>query len=162
MGLEYNVGKLGRLADRLTNSQKAYKRSLINDMTKLAVTAQRLARALAPYETGSLENSIYARVNRSDLASLSIELVVMKDRDRVGSLNGGRRYTGDAKVGDYAEYMESGRYSLGARSRLKQGGSALSRKVGRRFMDRTAEFIRNEMRRIIADSAQKAGFGRRR
>lgn len=126
MGLEYNVGKLGRLADRLTNSQKAYKRSLINDMTKLAVTAQRLARAPAPYETGSLENSIYARVNRSDLASLSIELVVMKDRDRVGSLNGGRRYTGDAKVGDYAEYMESGRYSLGLVPCLNRVGMRLA------------------------------------
>lgn len=62
MGLKYDAHHFKRAGDRLNNSQKAFKRYLIRDMEKLARLVERLARAMAPLETGSLESAIFARV----------------------------------------------------------------------------------------------------
>ncbi|HHL3485089.1 TPA: hypothetical protein ACQ53E_004892, partial [Klebsiella pneumoniae] len=62
MGLNINTLNLKKAQSRLSNSQKAYKRVLVSEMAKLANVAQRMARAMAPMETGSLESAIFARV----------------------------------------------------------------------------------------------------
>lgn len=58
MGLNINTLNLKKAQSRLSNSQKAYKRVLVSEMAKLANVAQRMARAMAPMETGSLESAI--------------------------------------------------------------------------------------------------------
>lgn len=161
MGLTFNSGKLTRMANRLTQSQKAYKRYLIQDMEKLAVQAQKLARALAPYETGTLQNSIFAQVLKDDFTALSIQLYVSENTVRSGLLNNGRPYLGSAVVGNYAQFMETQRYKLGKKSRAKQAASALSQRVGRRYMDRAVELIRKGMNESMVESAQRAGFVKR-
>jgi len=162
MGLSYDVGKLRRMGDTLTQRQKAYKRYLIADMEKLAFTSQRLARALAPVETGSLENAISAHLNRSNYSELSITLSVSSSAVRSGILNNGRRYRGGENVSRYAEILENARFNLGPGSIRKQSRNSLSQKVGWRFMDRTLEKMRKEMQEIVRNSALKAGFGRGR
>ena len=62
MGLSYDASKLRRQANSLDQRQKAFKRYLLRDMEKVAKVMERLARAMAPIETGSLEKAIYARV----------------------------------------------------------------------------------------------------
>lgn len=66
MGLKYDAHQFKRAGARLNNSQKAFKRYLIRDMEKLARLVERLARAMAPLETGSLESAIFARVVKKD------------------------------------------------------------------------------------------------
>ena len=164
MGLSINTLNLKKAQSRLSNSQKAYKRVLISEMAKLAKVAQRMARAMAPMETGSLEGAIFARVVKQGYDSLNIELGVDGSKPRVSS--GLVRVRPGTTVGDYALYMESDKYSLQARSVLKQMSQipVEGRRVivGRRYMERAVEFIRKRFPEIVEDSAKKAGFVRRR
>ncbi|WP_112160958.1 hypothetical protein, partial [Klebsiella pneumoniae] len=111
MGLKYDAHQFKRAGARLNNSQKAFKRYLIRDMEKLARLVERLARAMAPLETGSLESAIFARVVKEGYAGLRIELSVSGAKQREGHPG--------VEVGDYAKYMELGKYRLGYLSRMK-------------------------------------------
>lgn len=164
MGLNINTLNLKKAQSRLSNSQKAYKRVLVSEMAKLANVAQRMARAMAPMETGSLESAIFARVVKTGYDSLHIEMKVDESRPRQS--NGAVKVKPGTTVGDYALYMEKHKYSLGAGSILKQmtQGSVDNRRVnvGRRYMERAVEYIRKRFPEIVEDSARKAGFIRRR
>lgn len=85
MGLKYDSHQFKRAGDRLNNSQKAFKRYLIRDMEKLARLVERLARAMAPLETGSLESAIFARVVKEGYTGLRIELSVSGAKPREGN-----------------------------------------------------------------------------
>lgn len=164
MGLNINTLNLKKAQSRLSNSQKAYKRVLVSEMAKLAKVAQRMARAMAPIETGSLENAIFARVVKQGYDSLHIELKVDESRPRES--NGSVYVKPGTTVGDYALYMEKNKYKLQAGSVLKQmtQSSVDGRRVnvGRRYMERAVEYIRKRFPEIVEDSARKAGFVRRR
>lgn len=155
MGLEFNALQLKRAKDRLDNRQKAFKRYLIADMNKLANLVQRLARAMAPFDTGSLESSIYAKVNRDRYDRLFIELKVSESTPYSGKRHG-------VYVGDYAKYMHENHYRLGPRSRLKQmRHTVIDNKqiiIGRLFMERAVEHVNKKMPQLIRDAAAKAGF----
>ena len=84
MGLKYDAHQFKRAGARLNNSQKAFKRYLIRDMEKLARLVERLARAMAPLETGSLESAIFARVVKEGYAGLRIEISVSGAKQREG------------------------------------------------------------------------------
>ncbi len=111
MGLKYDAHQFKRAGNRLNNSQKAFKRYLIRDMEKLARLVERLSRAMAPLETGSLETAIFARVIKEGYSGLRIELSVSGAKPRQGHPG--------VEVGDYAKYMELGKYRLGYLSRMK-------------------------------------------
>ncbi|HHT4259127.1 TPA: hypothetical protein ACTYZB_004794 [Klebsiella variicola] len=164
MGLNINTLNLKKAQSRLSNSQKAYKRVLVSEMAKLAKVAQRMARAMAPMETGSLENAIFARVVKNGYDSLHIELKVDGSRPRE-SVSGVYVRPGTT-VGDYALYMEKNKYNLQARSVVKQmlQGPVEGRRVnvGRRYIERAVEYIRKQFPEIVENSAKKAGFARRR
>ncbi len=111
MGLKYDAHQFKRAGNRLNNSQKAFKRYLIRDMEKLARLVERLSRAMAPLETGSLETAIFARVIKEGYSGLRIELSVSGAKPRQGHPG--------VEVGDYAKYMELGKYRLGYLSRIE-------------------------------------------
>ncbi|HFP9309442.1 TPA: hypothetical protein ACJI3N_005359 [Raoultella planticola] len=157
MGLSINTLNLKRVRDRLTNSEKAFKRYLLQDMTRLAKKLERFARAMAPFETGSLEHAIYARVKNDNSANLSIELSVSGATPRKGYPN--------VTVGDYAQYMIDQYYGLGPGSIRKQETSSVDGirvQVGRRYLERAVERIRKEFPSVIQNAARKAGFTRKR
>lgn len=120
MGLKYDAHQFKRAGDRLNNSQKAFKRYLIRDMEKLARLVERLARAMAPLETGSLESAIFARVVKEGYTGLRIELSVSGAKPREGNPG--------VEVGDYAEYMELGKYRLGYLHKVRRVRVQLLRK----------------------------------
>lgn len=93
MGLKYDAHQFKRAGNRLNNSQKAFKRYLIRDMEKLARLVERLSRAMAPLETGSLETAIFARVIKEGYSGLRIKLSVSGAKPRQGHPG--------VEVGDY-------------------------------------------------------------
>lgn len=156
MGLKYDAHQFKRAGDRLNNSQKAFKRYLIRDMEKLARLVERLARAMAPLETGSLESAIFARVVKEGYTGLRIELSVSGAKPREGHPG--------VEVGDYAEYMELGKYRLGYLSRMKSGTNppvaGVKPRVGPLFLERAVQISEKQFTQTIAEAARKAGFTR--
>lgn len=156
MGLSYDTQQFKRAGDRLNNSQKAFKRYLIADMDKLARLIERLARAMAPFETGSLESAIYARVVKEGYSGLRIELSVSESKARTGHPG--------VEVGDYAKYMELGKYRLGYLSRMKSVTNpqlaGVKPRVGLNFLKRAVEISEKQFSQTITQAASKAGFTR--
>lgn len=155
MGLTYDATKLRRQGASLSQREKAFKRYLLRDMEKLATLMQRLARAMAPIETGSLEKSIYARV-MNNFSEVRIEMSVSGARQRDG-------YPG-VTVGQYAEYMNNDFYRLGKLSRMKSVTNppveGINARVGRLYMERAIELGESRFKEIVTEAARKAGFTR--
>lgn len=156
MGLKYDAHQFKRAGNRLNNSQKAFKRYLIRDMEKLARLVERLSRAMAPLETGSLETAIFARVIKEGYSGLRIELSVSGAKPRQGHPG--------VEVGDYAKYMELGKYRLGYLSRMKNVTNppiaSVKPRVGPHFLERAVEISEKQFSEAILEAARKAGFTR--
>ncbi len=156
MGLKYDAHQFKRAGNRLNNSQKAFKRYLIRDMEKLARLVERLSRAMAPLETGSLETAIFAGVIKEGYSGLRIELSVSGAKPRQGHPG--------VEVGDYAKYMELGKYRLGYLSRMKNVTNppiaGVKPRVGPHFLERAVEISEKQFSEAILEAARKAGFTR--
>lgn len=152
MALSIKTGTFERAQSRLSQTQRAFKRRMLKDMEEMGKLVQRYARAMAPYETGSLEGAIYYKLNRDDYSKVSISLYISGARVRAKVGNGKRTVT----VGDYAEYMVSGSYYLGRGSLLKQQyGDVL---VGRDFLERGARRGWWRFEERLIESARLSGF----
>jgi hypothetical protein len=153
MGLSFDSAKLRRQANTLSQRQKAFKRYLLRDMEKLAKVMERLARAMAPMESGSLEKAIYAKVENS-FSEVKIQLYVSGAKQRIGHPG--------VTVGDYADYINNGHYKLGKLSRMKSVTNppidGMQARVGRLFMERAIEMGHKNFGNIVLEAACKAGF----
>ncbi|KLN95664.1 hypothetical protein VK86_14225 [Moellerella wisconsensis] len=163
MGISVNIGSFKRAQERLTHSQNALKRNLLNELRAMAKTMERYARAMSPRETGSLEKSIHARVVNSK-NEVHVELSVSGAAPRQGTNNRGgavRR----ALVGRYAGYMHDNQYRLGAMSREKQRqnyAAGVKVKVGKGFVERAGNTVWKRYRDNLKEVGVKAGFGKGR
>ena len=155
MGLSYDASKLRRQANSLDQRQKAFKRYLLRDMEKVAKVMERLARAMAPIETGSLEKAIYARVI-NNFSEVKVELYVSGAKSREGHPG--------VTVGQYADYMHNDHYRLGRLSRMKSVTNppieGMRARVGRLYMERAIEMGEKRFREAVTEAARKAGFTR--
>lgn len=157
MALSIKTGTFRRAQERLSNSQRSFKRRMLSDMEEMGKLMERYARMMAPRQTASLEGAIYYRVLRSDYSQVSVELYVSGNRVRAKVGNEMRSVT----VGDYAEYMLYGTYNLGPGSVAKQvamnqsGGRV---KVGPNFLQRAQRIGWEKMRDRLIASARRSGF----
>ena len=161
MGLSVNIGSFKRAQERLTHSQNALKRNLLNEMRKMANEMQKYARAMSPRETGSLEKAIYAKVENSK-NEVHVNLFVSEYTPRRGFNHRGRTVRG-VIVGRYAGYMHDSQYRLGVKSREKQRqnyGMGMKVKVGRGFIERAGNTVWKRRREDLKEVGVKAGFGK--
>lgn len=152
MALSINTASFTRAQARLSQSQRGYKRRLLRDMEEMGKLIERYARAMAPYETGSLERAIYYKLNRNDYSKVSISLYISGSRVRAKVGNSKRNVT----VGDYAEYMISGAYALGPGSLIKQ--QSVDVLVGNKFLERGARRGWWRFEEKLIESARLSGF----
>nr|WP_181374648.1 hypothetical protein [Pectobacterium carotovorum]AKG47472.1 hypothetical protein pA_00032 [Pectobacterium carotovorum] len=163
MGLSVNIGSFKRAQERLTHSQNALKRNLLNEMRKMASEMQKYARAMSPRDSGSLEKSIYAKVENSK-NEVHVNLFVSEYTPRRGFNYRGKMVKG-VIVGSYAGYMHDSQYRLGVRSREKQRlnyGMGMKVKVGRGFIERSGNTVWKRRRDGLKDVGIRAGFGKGR
>ncbi|HBZ3515731.1 TPA: hypothetical protein MHK87_29040, partial [Klebsiella pneumoniae] len=68
------------------------------------------------------------------------------------------------EVGDYAKYMELGKYRLGYLSRMKNVTNppvaGVKPKVGPYFLERASQISEKQFSQTIMEAARKAGFTR--
>lgn len=60
---------------------------------------------------------------------------------------------GDAKVGDYAQWLHEGSYELGKNSRLKQQSQKV--KVGRKFLERAFKENQTKIQEIVISKLKR-------
>lgn len=163
MGITVDIGSFRRAQARLTHSQNALKRNLLNQLRKMAAEMQRYARAMSPRETGSLEKAIFAHVENSK-NEVHVNLYVSENTMRSGA-NAKGRSVPRVPVGRYADYMHNAQYRLGVLSRLKQQqnyGAGIKVKVGKSFIERAGNTVWKRFRDDLKDAGMRAGFGRGR
>ncbi|MGJ0628983.1 hypothetical protein [Xenorhabdus bovienii] len=163
MGLSVNIGSFKRAQERLTHSQNALKRNLLNELRKMAHTMEKYSRAMSPRETGSLERSIFARVVNSKNET-HVNLYVSENTMRERSNNKGKSVR-RVPVGRYAGYMHDGQYRLGRLSRQKQLQNyavSMRVKVGTGFIERAGNVVWKRYRDDLKEAGMRAGFGRGR
>lgn len=160
MALGVDIGSFQRAQTRLSQSQRAFKRRMLEDMKEMGKIIERYARAMAPYQTGSLEGAIYYKLN-NNYSSVSVTVYVSGARVRMKVGNEKRTVT----VGDYVDYMLYGSYNLGPGSIAKQeanraAGSRI--KVGPNFLSRAGRLGWEKMKDRLIVSARQSGFARGR
>ncbi|MDC9582348.1 HK97 gp10 family phage protein [Xenorhabdus sp. PR6a] len=163
MGISVDIGSFKRAQEKLTHSQNALKRNLLNELRKMAAEMQKYARAMTPRETGSLESSIFAHVVNSK-NEVHVNLYVSENKMRSG-IGNNKRPVRRVPVGVYAGYMNSSQYRLGVKSRLKQVenyGSGMKVKVGKDYIERAGNTVWKRRRDDLKDAGIRAGFGRGR
>ncbi|KLU17147.1 MULTISPECIES: hypothetical protein [Xenorhabdus] len=163
MGISVDIGSFKRVQKRLTHSQHALKKNLLNELRKMAVEMQKYARAMIPRETGSLESAVFAHVvNRRD--EVHVNLYVSEHKKREGFNIRGKSVK-SVSVGRYAKYMHNGQYRLGILSRIKQQSNYATNmrvKVGKGFIGRAGNTVWKRYRNDLKEAGIRAGFGRGR